>query len=841
MKRYLFTAALALLMPAAALAQDNVNGLITAGVQQVDVDPNSSKFNEYRDIGNGAYLYNIGLDALLGDKGNYLEVEGKNVGRDDQKLQLGLGRYGLWNLNFSWDEITHRLSNKAQTPYTRGGSGLYVVPQTVPEFIAPGPFFKDLVPTPTEFTTANDPATEAYLAANLHKTSLKNDREKATASFSYSLLENLKLRLTASNEDREGNKITYGPIGDRPPRSLNIQFTEPIDYRTQEVKFETDYLGKKVQANFTYLLSKFENKVDTLTWQNIFTGSAGTDAAGTYELWVDAAATSPATRHVATFGRRALAPDNQYQNVSLTFGVNLPLDSRLAATAALGRMEQDEDLIPYSTNGTLHAADNNIAWNDPAKLPRSSADAEIDTKLFNLDYTVNPIKGLNLRAFYRFYDLENKTDEANWWYATSDTVGTAGQASYKNKRVNLAYAYDKQNYGLDSRYSLGFWRSTVGLGYEREEIDRDYREADTDENIYKLSFRSRPANWLSMRAKYQYGDREAKSYNNNVTSESYWYAPADVGADNDNPQFTFSNHPDTRKYDVSDRERNLFEISATVSPVDVLDFSAYYRYKKDDFDSDVKPAQPLFGTTLADAAAITPGIQIGLLEDERQQYGLDVSYAPTQRLTLNAFASREDSETRQRGFEFNENNKQNPSAVAGSELGPWTRASSQWTADIKDRTNTFGAGAGFVIIPEKLNFVTDYTVSFGKIDIDYDGFGEVSAITAGQTLADDYQFAFRDPSTIRNNRYTLNVNLEYQVVENLIIGLGYMFERYKTKDWQQEANTPWFGAVNGNEHLLRDSSFATSNQWGNRLPNMGSYLAPTYEAHVGTLALTYKF
>jgi MtrB/PioB family decaheme-associated outer membrane protein len=817
-------------MPAAALAQDAVSGHVTAGVQQIDLEPNSSKFNEYRDIGNGGYLYSVGLDALDSEKGYFLELDGKNVGREDQNLQFGTGRYGLWNFDFEWDEIPHRLSNKAQTPFNQAGSGLYVVPATVPLL----PAGKDLVPSAAQLQD-NDQLTEAYLATYLHETDLENDRKKGSASFSYSLLDNLKISLSASNEDREGNKITYGPIGDRPPRTLNIQFTEPIDYRTQEVKFETDYLGRKFQANFTYLLSKFENDIDTLTWQNIYTDPA----AGTYELWTDVGGT--ATRNVGTFGRRALAPDNQYQNASLTLGIDLLLDSRLAATAAVGRMEQDEDLIPYSTNGTVQ---NGIAWNDPAKLPRTSADAEIDTKLFNLDYTINPIERLNLRAFYRFYDLENKTDEDNWWYVTNDTVGTNGAPSYKNKRSNLAYEYDKQNYGLDSSYSLAFWRSTLGLGYEREELDREYREADTDENIYKVSLRSRPTDWLSWRAKYQYGDREADSYNNNVTSESYWYAPTDAN-DSDNPQFTFGNHPDTRKYDVSDRERNLVEVSATVNPVDALDLSAFYRYKKDDFDSDVKSSQPLLGNPAAVAgneSATTPGIQIGLLEDERQQYGLDVSYAPTQRLTLTAFASREDAETRQRGFEFNENNKANPTAISGTaELGPWTRATSQWTADIKDRTNTAGIGAGFVIIPKKLNFVTDYTVSFGKIDIDYDGFGEVSAITAGQTLADDYQFAFRDPSTVRNNRYTLNVTLEYQVMENLIVGLGYMFERFKTKDWQQDANSPWFEAVNGNENLLRDTSFATSTQWGNRLANMGSNLAPTYDAHVGSLALTYKF
>jgi hypothetical protein len=45
----------------------------------------------------------------------------------------------------------------------------------------------------------------------------------------------------------------------------------------------------------------------------------------------------------------------------------------------------------------------------------------------------------------------------------------------------------------------------------------------------------------------------------------------------------------------------------------------------------------------------------------------------------------------------------------------------------------------------------------------------------------------------------------------------------------------------GSEFLLRDTSSATSNQWGNRLINLGSYLGPSYEAHFGAVTLTYRF
>ena len=80
--------------------------------------------------------------------------------------------------------------------------------------------------------------------------------------------------------------------------------------------------------------------------------------------------------------------------------------------------------------------------------------------------------------------------------------------------------------------------------------------------------------------------------------------------------------------------------------------------------------------------------------------------------------------------------------------------------------------------------------------------------------------------------------MEYQLVKNLVFGLHYMFDKYKISDWSQEADTPWFESV-GSEFMLRDTS--DSHQWGNRLVNMGSYLGPDYEAHVGYLSMTYRF
>ena len=856
MKRFLCTAAaLALLAPAAVLAQGDgriqTSGGFTAGVQQDEVSNNSSKFNEYRDIRDGFYLYDLNFEALDTETGLYLDFNGKNLIRDDQTIDFGLGKFGFWKLDVNRNETPHNLSNKAMTPFNNQGDGYLAVPALVGLDEAAGVGTPTLVPT-TPQMAVNDELVRDYLLTDgvLHRVDIGTQRDKTSASLTISPLEFLKLRLIYTDERKDGNKISYGPIGDRPPRTLNVQLAEPIDYVTRELRAEADLDFDRFQARLAYQLSDFDNEIETLSWDNIFfTPNQGDHTLTALE------SDGTTRRRVAAVGQRALAPDNRYHNVSGTFGVDLPLASRLAATAAYGWMKQDEKLLPYSTMGFVETSLTNnpdqLAWNDLGRLTRRSADAEIRTKLFNVDYTINPLDRLNLRAFFRLYDLDNETDSDQWRYVTQDTVSSTGGVGYRNFRSNLPYAYEKQNYGLDASYRLAFWRSTLGLGYEREEFDRDFREADTDEDIFRASLSARPTDRVNFRVKYLYGDREGKGYDSRVTDQSYWYtfAQSPATGDRDNPAFAFANHPDLRKFDVSDRERHQVDSSVTVTPVQALDLTASYSYRKDDFDSDVKSTQPLLNfpvdavhtITDEDRNRSTVGQQLGLLEEKRQNYGLDAHYAVGERWSFSAFANREEIESDIRGMVFNENRRENPSAIAAdiSNLGAWDDSRYLYNLTMEDTTNTFGAGAGFEIIPGKVKLSTDYTYSRGKVEWDYRGYGtDFSTTTTGQPNWEINQFGFRSPKTVRNNQYTLNASLEYQVVTNLIFGLHYLFDRYSVEDWMQDPEGAWVEEV-GSEFFLRDTS--RDNRWGNRLVNMGSTLGPSYEAHVGYLTMTYRF
>jgi MtrB/PioB family decaheme-associated outer membrane protein len=811
MKRLLTVVALLIAVPGfaqTAAPRVDVSGSVTPAIQQIDNSTNSSKLTEYRDLRDSVFLPGAQLSIADRVSGWFLDARGANISRDDRSILVEGGRPGVWNFKGDWFGIPHNFSNKAVTPYVQRSPGLFEAPASVPIT------YKILATTAadTAGVLASDALTAAYQAQYLSATPLAMQTTVGQFSASWSGSDMLSLGLAYDKRDKSGSRSTFGPIGDRPPRTLNIQLAEPVDYRTNDLTFAAEHQGGRYQVRAEYLLSDFENEIDTLKWQNIYATPSPT---ATFDTW---------DRSVSTYGVRPLPPDNRYHNISATFGTDLPMDSRLMATAAYGRLEQNEPLLPYSYN-----TDRLVVQ----ALPRNSAEALVRTMSFAADYVIAPARRLNVRAFYRRHDLDNRTPASRWQYVTSDTSNLNGTVSYVNKRVSVPYEWDRENAGVEATWRLPV-RSSLVFGYEREGISRAHREANTAENVLRAVWRTRAARWVNFEARYLQGTRDGGEYHNAVTREGYWYAPSEAN-DNNNPALTFDNHPDMRRYDVSDRLRRQAEARINLTPRDAVALSAYLRHRSDNFDSDVAPTQPLLGTGLADQFAVTPGDQLGRLEEARTRYGVDLFGQPGSRVTLNGFLSYDRGSALDRSLEFNENNKANPSAVATAELGPWTRAGSQWTVDHDDWTWSGGGGATIDAIPGRLVFIADYTLSAADVALTYSGYGVTNY--DGTPFPANHQFAFSTPPTVREDLHIVNVRVEIPLKRTVLIA-GYSYENYTLDDWQQGSEAPWVEPV-GADTLLRDSS--RSFQWGNRLFNLGTYLAPTYAAHIGFVGIRYRF
>ena len=828
-----------------AFAQDSirVSAGITPGFSIINIDNNSSKFNEYRDLRDGFYLHNLYFNLFNQKNGLFLDAEGNKVFRKDQDILFRIGNVkSRWNLVVNYSGTPHHLSNKAMTPYMDGGNGLYALPAlsgiTKDGDDATGT--PSLVPTVGQMAI-NDNLLSKYMSSPLLlPVKLGTQRDRTSVALNLPSFKGLKIGVNFTNEQRAGTRYTNGTLGDRPPRTLNVQLPDPMKYNVSEIHASANFNKKFFQLKLDYIFSNFTNKIPTLRWENLFFApDAGKD-------YIASVAGTP--RNISNFGQRALGPDNFSNSISFYAGIDLPLDSRFNANVALGSMKQNQELLPYSYStlggDLLAGVGDGKNWNDVSKLPRLRAEAEMRTIRFDMEYTINPIERLNIRAYMRYYKLENNTPTDQWRYVTQDAANTNGTVSDLNKRYNLAYAYGKQKYGIDLRHYLRFWHTNLGLQIAKEVISRDFREADTDENILNATLRSRPTQRLSLTASYLYGDRNGKDYNYNITSQSYWYDFNDMIAHPDNPQFLFANHPDLRKFDVSDRKRNEFKFSAAYIAFDKLDFSASYRFNNTDYDSNVEKTAPMANTIVTlpnpgDANTLTPGEQLGLLDDKRQNVTVNIQFMPNEKWTLSLFADRELANYDHRGLVFNENARNQPSSPAiqaPNQLGPWSDPNRIYNTSTDEVNNTFGMGLNHEFIPDKLRMEMDFSVSLATVEMDYSGYGSDAAFI-GQAW-ETFAFGFNDPEESKYNQYIFNISLEYNVLKNLIVGLQYSYDQYSIQDWVQGANGPWVEQV-GSEYFLRDTS--RDNRWGNRLVSMGSYLAPGYNAHMGLLTLAYRF
>ncbi|PKL85176.1 MAG: hypothetical protein CVV22_09100 [Ignavibacteriae bacterium HGW-Ignavibacteriae-1] len=818
------------------------NGQITPGIGWIDLNTNSSKFYEYRDMKEGFYIPGVQLNAIQPNSGFYLQFGGKRLLWDDQVIRLNLGDYtSFWNISIDHKKTPNRLSNKAMTPYSYRGDGVFnsagyvgIIKDTID---ANGTV--SLVPTKAQMHV-NDSLVAQFLEKNLLPIDLGTQRNNTSVTLNLMQTEELKYSLTYMHETKTGKRNNYGTLGDRPPRTLNVQLPEPVDYTVSEVLANAEYQTNGFQARFNYTLSSFSNQLDFLRWDNIFfTPDTPND-------YITTVAGTP--RNASLVGQRALAPDNISHYFTLATSIILPFESRLTATGSIGMMSQNENLLPYSYSdlgGDRNAANgDSLNWNDPNKLPINTASAKINTMRLDFEYLINPFNALNLKAYARYYKLDNQTPINQWRYVTQDVATTDGDVSYVNYRRNLAHGFDNMKFGIDLRYYLNFWRTSIGLGAVRENINREYREANTGENIINASLRTRPMKWLSLSAGYLMGDRQIDEYNYMVTSQSYWYSFERGANQVDNPQFLFANHPDLRKYDVSDRKRNKMNVSANLNLLDDLDLSASFTNKSDDFDSQVTPVAPFANTLVPlpnpeDKNAMTPGKQLGLLKDNRQNISINLQYVASEWLTLSMYADQENAKYDIRGMVYNENLRNQPSSQSSSQptqLGPWNDPNRLYMSNTEEITNSIGLGVMIEVIPGKLRFSTDANVSMATVDMIYSGYGSDPSYLGRDW--ETFDFGFNSPGKAEFNQYVVNASVEYKVFNNLTCGLHFMFNQYEITDWIQEPSGAWVEFVES-ENFLRDTS--RDNRWGNRLVSLGSYLAPGYTANAVFLNITYMF
>lgn len=688
----------------------DVHGHAEVGVGNVAMDHPNSKFGEYSGIGDDD-TYLVGNLGLFIDSGPvYLNFRADGIGLDSRHLSLEGGEYGVYSLAFDHDEIPHLISTDDRTPF--GGAG-------GERLVLPGGFVRDA-------TTAG----MTDLAGSLKSLDLRTDRSENLFRVTKRFAGGWQANLSVRHEDKSGIQSLGGVTAQNGGLADATILPQPVDYRTEEFAASAAYNGTDRQIELGYFLSVFHNEDSSITWDVPFLKSI------------------PTALDYPAVARLSLPPDNKYQRLSVSGGMNFAHSTRISAMLDVGRMTQDDTLLPYSTDDIGGTA---ALREDGAPLPRSSADAEVDVLHAVVNLSLQPLSGLGVTARYRYYETDNKTPYTLFDRVINDTVAQSATVDIYSRPYD--YARSKMELGANYRFSDGT-RFKTDFGREITAYDHYRSVKGTEENTLRAGLSRSLTDSLEGRLTYTRAERSADYYDaflsySTLVSGLSCPSPVTVNPDPDTGGVTtvdtcFDNHPDLRQFDLASRDRNRLAFSLLYAAEGPFDVSVDVAGNRDVYDDDI-----LFDDTY-----------LGLTSDKTLSVTLDVGYDPHGSWSVDAYYTRERLRSAQAGRAY------------GNTASSAIDSSLNWTADFLDIMDTVGVTGVVGLLDDNLKLSLSYVYSKAKNRI---------AFSAGDGLT------YEDMPGDGNERQTVAVDAVYKPGDDIGVGLGLGYEKYRAEDWSLDS------------------------------------------------------
>ncbi len=501
------------------------------------VNDNSYKYGEYTGLKeSGGYpLLNAKLRYRNEDT-SYIELDAEDLGLDKRWLDLEMGMQGKYRLTVGYDDSIKLKSNTAATPYEGVGTSTLSLP--------------------AGWVNANSSSDMTSLATSLHQVELKTRRQKVSFGAAIQQDNNWNYAVDFSREHRDGKHGTAGAFFFR-----SAELVMPIDYITDELDITASYTGKKLQTQLAYYSSLFSNNNQSLIWQNAFTPLV----------------TGSENAELAT------SPNNEFHQISINTGYQITHDTRGMATIAIGRMRQNEAFSDSTLNTSLGAP----------PLPRNSLNGKIATLNANIKLHSKISDRLRVNATFQHDERDNKTPQANYVWASSDSFLTA-------PRTNLPYSFDNNSTDVKADYHLSE-AVKLSAAIEHDINKRTFQEVErTTENTLWGKIKIRTDDKTDVALKYAHIDRDASEYTP---------VPAIDGAQN----------PLMRKYNMTNRKADNVSLHVNRAPYIHTQYSIGLDYENSDYDE----------------------TSIGLTESESIRFNTDVNYTVTENSNVYFFYSRE--------------------------------------------------------------------------------------------------------------------------------------------------------------------------------------------------------
>ena len=627
-----------------------------------------ARFEEYRDIPETIIVPQLQL--MIGGKKEdyYLHADSYKTGLDDQSYTLRVGRYGLLDMEFQWDQIPHWFSDVARTPYVRsGGHTTYF----------------SLFSKPTA-TTASPVCATSPTCQWVNATAQPIDLSL------YNGIARFKVRYTPTPgwtftggywQNHNVGSRAFGALFGSSPGSFNItELPEPIDYQTYNIELGGEYAANGWSVGLKYNGSIFNNQRSSIVWDNPM------NLTGVGTACQDSATLNYNTGTGACRGRMDLYPNNQAHTVTLSGAAKLPYKSNFIGTVSYGWRIQDSSFLPFTVNscygsGPVPASCADASLTPLPTISRSSLSGDVRPLMVNATVVNNFFDRVNLKAFYRYYGLSNHSSQVELpeGFINLDT----GQPTEAEEPK--LYSYSKNSMGFEAGYNFARWLSAKwSYGYDR--MHRHDRETfNADEFSMGPTFDIKPNSDLLLRASYRYLWRNISAYN------------ASPEADASNV---------SRKFDEAARRRNKASLFASYTPLDNLELHWGFELTTDRY---------LYAT-------------LGAQRDNNFSPSVGFVYTPLNWLRVFADYNWDRNDWKLDTMDRTSTVTQTPANSCFPAVP--INQNRCWTSSGRDISNTISLGSDMDIIPNLLGFRLQYTFSNGRSIVTASG-DEQSSTPAG--------------------------------------------------------------------------------------------------------------
>lgn len=476
------------------------HGSADAGLQLSD--SSSFRYGEYSGLNDRGAHAELGGTALYRDaKGRYVDARADDLGLESRSISVAGGQQGRYELRADFQQIPQFRYDTASTPFSGHGNVLTL---------------------PGDWVSAGSTSGMASLPGDLHRIDIAG-RRKIIALGAAMTPQNSPwhYQLDLRRDRVDGNTVTGASF-----LTSSMQLPLEQDQVTDQIEASIARAGRSWQLRFGYYGSYFRQDASALQWSNPYTAY-----------------------NDATVGRTSVAPDNAFNQLSLSGAWQILPSTRATANFSYGRGTQDAQYLPATVNDSL----------DAISLPRQNLDGRVDTVNDIVRITSNPIRRLSLSAQYALDARQNHSPVDEYQQVVSDSY--VGES-----RPNLPYSHRRQTAALNARYRLAPGVQ-LQAGAEHEQYDRDYQTVARTRTVTLWSgVRTTLFDRVDLDLKYRNEDR---SIERRRQLDASWMLPDE--------------NPLLRRFDQADRDRHEVTASASYAPLQRVNLSLDFQWRDDDY------------------------------------------------------------------------------------------------------------------------------------------------------------------------------------------------------------------------------------------------------------------